>query len=115
MNADQSGERRDDRLVSFPDWNEVLEAEPLAPALKAEYRQEIIAFLHHCKIHHAGASIIVVKQYLSSRPRQEANTARGGRIRHRGHRGGGDHRERAMMEKESIRTEGCYANFTAGA
>ena len=65
MSADQRGENGDDRLVSFREWNEVLETEAMALALKTVYRQEIVAFLRFCKVHHAGASIILVKQYLS--------------------------------------------------
>ena len=65
MNADQHGQGREDQVVLFREWNEVLQAEAMAPALKALYRQEIVAFLHFCKIHHAGASVILVKQYLA--------------------------------------------------
>ena len=76
MSADQRGENGDDRLVSFRNWNEVLEAAPLALALKTVYRQEIVAFLRFCKVHHAGASIILVKQYLAVAERQGRTQAR---------------------------------------
>ena len=65
MKADRSGESGNDRVVRFREWSEVLEGAAVAPALKAVYRQEIVAFLHFCKIHHAGASIMLVKQYLA--------------------------------------------------
>ncbi|MBK8475186.1 MAG: hypothetical protein IPL39_02440 [Opitutaceae bacterium] len=50
-------------IPPFPDWIAALEA-ALEPAAKEGYRREIPAFLHHCKIHHAGASIILVNAYL---------------------------------------------------
>ena len=76
MSTDQRGESGDDRLVSFREWNEVLEAQTLAPALKTVYRQEIVAFLRFCKVHHAGASIILVKQYLAVAETQGRTQAR---------------------------------------
>ena len=76
MSADQRGENGDDRLVSFREWNEVLEAAPMALALKTVYRQEIVAFLRFCKVHHAGASVILVKQYLAVAERQGRTQAR---------------------------------------
>jgi hypothetical protein len=76
MNAAQRGDGREDQVVQFREWNEVLEAEAMAPALKAVYRQEIVAFLHFCKVHHAGASIMLMKQYLAVAERQGRIQAR---------------------------------------
>lgn len=76
MNADQRGKIRDAQLVSFPEWKDVLAAASMAAGLKAVYRQEIFAFLHHCKIHHAGASIMLVKEYLAVAETQGRTRAR---------------------------------------
>jgi hypothetical protein len=65
MNSNQAGQNRDELILCFPDWTAVLAAAALEPAAKEGYRREILAFLHHCKIHHAGASIILAKAYLS--------------------------------------------------
>jgi hypothetical protein len=54
----------DRQIVSFPEWKEALAAEALASGDKFIFRQEIFAFLQHCKACHAGASIIIVQQYL---------------------------------------------------
>ncbi|MBK8477681.1 MAG: hypothetical protein IPL39_15680 [Opitutaceae bacterium] len=64
MNSNQAGQNRDKLILCFPNWTAALAA-ALEPAAKERYRREILAFLHHCKIHHAGASIILAKAYLS--------------------------------------------------
>ncbi|MBK8478650.1 MAG: hypothetical protein IPL39_20920 [Opitutaceae bacterium] len=53
------------RPLSLPNWKEAFLGSSLASAVTARYRREILAFLHHCKIHHAGASIILTKAYLT--------------------------------------------------
>ena len=70
MNADQGGE---DRVVSFQEWNAVLGAEPMSQEVKALYRKEIVSFLHHCKVHHAGASIMRGEEYQPDDGWQEGN------------------------------------------
>src|SRR4051812_34707828 len=60
------------RPISFHSWNEALAAASLPVELRATYRREILAFLHHCKILRAPASVMVVKQYLPTRERQGA-------------------------------------------
>ncbi len=62
MSANQGRQGREDSIVSFPHWTAALAA--AEPSEKERYRREITAFLHHCKIHHAGASIILAKAYL---------------------------------------------------
>ena len=73
MNADQGGE---DRVVSFQEWNTVLGAAPMSQEVKTLYRKEIISFLHHCKVHHAGASIMLIKEYLAVVEGQRQSCAR---------------------------------------
>jgi len=62
--------------VSFPTWKSALSAASLPPATQAAYRREVLAFLHHCKVEHAPATIILAKEYLTARERQGAKDAR---------------------------------------
>ncbi|MBK8474998.1 MAG: integron integrase [Opitutaceae bacterium] len=76
MNSNQAGQNRDKLILCFPNWTAALAAAALEPAAKEGYRREILAFLHHCKIHHAGASIILAKAYLSVAETQGRSGAR---------------------------------------
>ena len=67
----------DRQIVSFPEWKETLAAEAFAPGEEFTFRQEIFAFLHHCKTCHAGASIILVQQYLPIAEAQGLTRPRG--------------------------------------
>ena len=62
--------------ISFPTWKEALSAAPLAPETRDEYRREILAFLHHCKVERAPATIMLAKGYLVAKERQGANGTR---------------------------------------
>ncbi len=62
--------------VSFPGWKGVLAQSNLSAGVQASYAREIIAFLHHCKIHHAAATVGLAKQYLTVRERQSTGPAR---------------------------------------
>ena len=64
------------QVVSFPQWQEVLAKEPFSAAQAAAFRHEIFGFLRVCKLRHAGASIILAKEYLASVREQDANAAR---------------------------------------
>ncbi|HLP08414.1 MAG TPA: integron integrase [Opitutaceae bacterium] len=48
----------------------------MAPAVKETYQREIVAFLRHCRIHHAGASIMLAQQYLPVAEKQGRSEAR---------------------------------------
>jgi hypothetical protein len=71
MNADHRGSGRDSEVVSFPNWKDVLAAAGFAPEREHAVRQEIFAFLRHCKTRHAGASIMLSKDYLRVVERQD--------------------------------------------
>lgn len=62
--------------VSFPTWKAALSVAPLPAESQAGYRREILAFLHHCKVGHAPATVMFAKQYLAEKERQGANGAR---------------------------------------
>ena len=74
----ENGDRERSPL-SFPHWNEALEATALAPADKQAHALGISEFLGFGKRRHAPASIILIKEYLTHLGEQEANTARRGR------------------------------------
>jgi hypothetical protein len=76
MKADDTGQNREDQIVSFQGWKEALAAETFAAEQKAAFRQEVVYFLHHCKVHHAGASIMLAKQYLAVAETQGRTGAR---------------------------------------
>ena len=63
-------------IVSFPGWKQALAGESFAPEQKQAVGQEILFFLHFCKVHHAGASIMLVKQYLEVAEKQGRTRAR---------------------------------------
>ncbi|MDO8544972.1 MAG: tyrosine-type recombinase/integrase [Opitutaceae bacterium] len=67
---------QDHAAVSFPTWKEALASAPLLPESQAGYRREILAFLHHCKVEHAPATVMLAKQYLAAKERQGAIGAR---------------------------------------
>jgi integron integrase len=69
MNMDQT-------RVSFPEWKEALAAAELSADEKADFRREILAFLHLCKVRHVPATVILAKEYLAGRERQGAKAAR---------------------------------------
>jgi integron integrase len=48
----------------------------LSAASQAAYRREILAFLHHCKVEHAPATVMLAKEYLAAKERQGANGTR---------------------------------------
>ncbi len=58
--------------VSFPAWKEALSAPQFSTAIQAGYRREILAFLPHCKIEQAPATVILAKEYLAAKERQGA-------------------------------------------
>ncbi len=66
----------ENEAVSFPTWSVALSAASLPPATLAAYRRELLAFLHHCKVEHAPATIMLAKEYLAARERQGAKDAR---------------------------------------
>lgn len=77
--ADKSctGAVKDERSpVSFPAWKEALSAAPLTMETKDAYRRDILAFLHHCKVSCAPATIMLAKSYLEVRERQGVSRAR---------------------------------------
>ena len=63
--------------VSFPAWKSALANTGWPEARQAEYRREILAFLHLCKVRRAPAAIMLAKEYLAERARQGPNSARG--------------------------------------
>ena len=62
--------------VSFPTWKSELANTGWPEAQQAEYRREILAFLHLCKVRRAPATIMLVREYLAERARQGPNSAR---------------------------------------
>lgn len=62
--------------VSFPAWKSALASTGWPEAKQTEYRREILAFLHLCKVRRAPATIMLVKEYLAERARQGPNAAR---------------------------------------
>ena len=62
--------------VSFADWKTTLADTGWSAEKLAEYRREILAFLHRCKVRRAPATIMLVKAYLAERTRQGPNGAR---------------------------------------
>ena len=62
--------------VSFPTWKSALANTGWPEAQQTEYRREILAFLHLCKVRRAPATIMLVKEYLAERARQGPNAAR---------------------------------------
>lgn len=62
--------------ISFPTWKEALAASLLSAEEQSAHRREILAFLHHCKVNHAPASIMLAKHYLAGREKQGATAAR---------------------------------------
>ena len=62
--------------VSFPTWKSALANTGWAEAQQTEYRREILAFLHLCKVRRAPATVMLVKEYLAERARQGPNAAR---------------------------------------
>jgi flavin reductase (DIM6/NTAB) family NADH-FMN oxidoreductase RutF len=51
----------DSAPVSFPRWKEALAIADLTLADRSEYRREILAFLHVCKVRHVPATVILAK------------------------------------------------------
>lgn len=102
MNSNQAGQNCDELILCFPDWTAVLAAAALEPAAKEGYRREILAFLHHCKIHHAGASIILAKAYLTVAETQ-GRSGCGGLRQKAERRGGGAVPERGAPRAERLR------------
>ncbi len=66
----------DQTRVSFPAWKEALAGAGLSADERAEFRREILAFLHLCKVRHLPATVILAKEYLAGRERQGAKAAR---------------------------------------
>ncbi len=62
--------------VSFPAWKSALASTGWPEAKQTEYRREILAFLHLCKVRRAPATVMLVKEYLAERARQGPNAAR---------------------------------------
>ena len=62
--------------VSFPTWKSALANTGWPEAQQTEYRREILAFLHLCKVRRAPATVMLVKEYLAERARQGPNAAR---------------------------------------
>ena len=75
MGATSNSTIGEDRLLSFPQWAEVL-ATSCRPELAQPYQREIRTFLHFCKVRHAGVCVSVIRQYLGGLPVQGANRAR---------------------------------------
>ena len=66
----------ENRPVSFPQWQHSLAAAGLPDAQRAAFRREIMAFLHHCKVAHAPASITLARQFLATRDGSASTLAR---------------------------------------
>ena len=76
--ADKSctrGVKNERTPISFPAWKEVLSAASMPQETKDAYRRDILAFLHHCKVRHAPATIMLTKRYLEELERQGERTA----------------------------------------
>jgi len=66
----------ENQAVSFPTWKSALADTGWPEAKQAEYRREILAFLHCCKVRRAPATIMLVKEYLAESERQGPTRAR---------------------------------------
>ena len=62
--------------ISFRNWKQELAKEPFNRQLSAAYEMEIIAFLRHCKTHHAPATVELAKQYLAQAEARSAGPMR---------------------------------------
>lgn len=71
---DSTVESRESRPFSFPEWNEVLNQ--VEPRLREVYRDEIITFLHHCKLAKVPATIARARTYLEQREQMGARPER---------------------------------------
>ena len=48
--------------MSFPTWKSALANTGCPEAQQTEYRREILAFLHPCKVRRAPATVMLVKE-----------------------------------------------------
>jgi hypothetical protein len=76
MNTFKPNSSADQQPISFPDWKGALQRAPVSRSERESYHREILAFLHHCKIRRAPATIMLAKEYLAERERQGGNGAR---------------------------------------
>lgn len=67
---------RDDTVILFPEWNEVLTAAALADEVKDAIRRRIIVFLAYCRDHRCPITLGVVKYYLQSLGQNDVTAAR---------------------------------------
>lgn len=66
----------DSRPVSFADWKAVLARAPLLETEREAFRQEILSYLHHCKVQRSPATAASMKLYLVERERSTSGPAR---------------------------------------
>jgi len=65
------GDTSEREALFFPEWVDALEGADLAPATRASYKDDIIAFFRFCKVVQAPANVIMVRQFLE-RPNPNA-------------------------------------------
>jgi hypothetical protein len=66
----------ENEAVAFPGWQAALACSGLDADTQRSHEREIIAFLVHCRKHHAPATIILAKDYLRPGTRQGGNMTR---------------------------------------
>ena len=76
MSASKPISRPENQPVSFPAWKAALYRAAIPAGQRDAYQREILAFLRHCKIRRAPATIMLVKEYLAERDKQGANGPR---------------------------------------
>lgn len=64
------------RPIWFPHWKSVLAATALPEDRKILFCREILAFLHHCKVRRAAATIIFAQSYLDAPDQRDSLQAR---------------------------------------
>jgi integrase len=96
-------------VVSFPTWKSALASAALSAASQAAYRREILAFLHHCKIEHAPATVMLAKEYLAKKERRGANGTRPA-LRWFFQAARGQRRSEGLLGHESVETTQIYTH-----
>lgn len=54
--------------ISFPDWKRRLDGAPLTRDMTSRFRAQIGAFLHHCRLEQAAATVASIRLYLKDVP-----------------------------------------------
>ena len=76
MSTSRPISRPENQPLSFPVWKAALPQAAIPAGQRGAFQRGILAFLHHCPIRRAPATILKAKEYLAASRRQGPNGPR---------------------------------------